>query len=77
MGRSTNYLVNQAQRDLLTARINEAQPIVNHLKSPTNFYRLEGPLLERHGIIAPGMKPPAVIDVAPVSQIQPQGKPTP
>jgi outer membrane protein len=54
VGRSTNLLVAQAQRDLLASRINEVQAVVNYLKALIDFYRREGSLLERRGIEAPG-----------------------
>ncbi len=54
VGRSTNLLVAQTQRDLLLNRINEVNTIVDYLKALTSFYRLEGSLLERRGIVAPG-----------------------
>ncbi|MFC1876835.1 TolC family protein [Thermodesulfobacteriota bacterium] len=57
VGRSTNLLVAQAQRDLLVNRINEVNSVVNYLKALTSFYRLEGSLLERRGIVAPGREP--------------------
>ena len=57
VGRSTNLLVAQAQRDLLLNRINEVNTIVDYLKALTSFYRLEGSLLERRGIEAPGREP--------------------
>ena len=57
VGRSTNLLVAQTQRDLLVNRINEVNTIVNYLKALTSFYRLEGSLLERRGIVAPGSNP--------------------
>ncbi len=57
VGRSTNLLVAQTQRDLLINRISEVNAIVNYLKALTNFYRLEGSLLERRGVAAPGREP--------------------
>ena len=57
VGRSTNLLVAQAQRDLLVNRIAEVNTVVNYLKALTRFYRMEGSLLERRGIAAPGRKP--------------------
>ena len=57
VGRSTNLLVAQTQRDLLLNRINEVSTIVSYLRALTNFYRLEGSLLERRGIAAPGREP--------------------
>ena len=54
VGLSTNFFVAQAQRDLLVSRISEVQAVVNYLKALISFYRLEGSLLERRGIAAPG-----------------------
>lgn len=53
VGRSTNLLVAQAQRDLLSSRLDEVRAVVNYLKALTNFYRLEGTLLEHRGIHVP------------------------
>jgi outer membrane protein len=57
VGNSTNFFVAQAQRDLLLNRINEVSAVVNYLKALTEFYRLEGTLLERRGIHLPGSEP--------------------
>jgi len=57
VGKSTTLLVAQAQRDLLQSRIKEIQTIANYLKSLVALYRLEGSLLERRGIAAPGGHP--------------------
>ena len=54
VGKSTTLLVAQAQRDLLASRIAETEAIANYLKSLVELYRLEGSLLERRGIQAPG-----------------------
>jgi len=54
VGKSTTLLVAQAQRDLLSSRISEIQAITNYLKALIELYRLEGSLLERRGILAPG-----------------------
>jgi outer membrane protein TolC len=54
VGRSTALLVAGIQRDFLVSRINEVQSVVNYLKALTSFYRLEGTLLVRRGIQAPG-----------------------
>ncbi len=62
VGRSTNFLVSQAQRDALQARINEVEAIVNYFKALIDFYRLEGTLLERRGIVAPGKEPVTLYD---------------
>jgi outer membrane protein len=57
VGNSTNFFVAQAQRDLLLNRINEVRAVVNYLNALTDFYRLEGTLLQRRGINAPGTEP--------------------
>ncbi len=57
VGKSTNFLVAQAQRDLLVSRIAEVEAVANYLISLINLYQSEGTLLERHGISAPGSKP--------------------
>ncbi len=57
VGKSTSFLVAQAQRDLLAAQIDEIQATVNCLKSLVELYRLDGSLLERRGISAPGHGP--------------------
>ena len=57
VGRSTNLFVAQVQRDLLVSRINEVRAVVNYLKAIVHFYRMEGSLLERRGISAPGLNP--------------------
>jgi len=54
VGRSTSFLVAQAQRDLLASRIGEVQAVVSYLRALTAFYRLEGTLLERRGLVTPG-----------------------
>ncbi|TSA52631.1 MAG: TolC family protein [Planctomycetaceae bacterium] len=57
VGKSTTLLVAQAQRDLLSSRISEIQAITNYLNALIELYRLEGSLLERRGIMAPGQEP--------------------
>ena len=57
VGRSTAFLVSQAQRDLLSSQIADVQAVVNYLKALVEIYRLEGTLLERRGISAPGGEP--------------------
>ncbi len=56
-GRSTSLLVSQAQQQLLSAQLSEVQAVTGHLKSLVELYRLEGSLLYRRGIEAPGGKP--------------------
>ena len=57
VGRSTSFLVAQAQRDLLVSKINEVQAVADYLKALIGLYRQEGSLLERRGISAPGSRP--------------------
>jgi outer membrane protein len=57
VGRSTSFLVAQAQRDLLVSRIAEVQALANYLKALVNLYQQDGSLLERRGIAAPGREP--------------------
>jgi outer membrane protein TolC len=57
VGKSTSFLVAQAQRDLLISRIAEVRALANYLKALIDLYRLDGSLLERRGISAPGRKP--------------------
>jgi outer membrane protein TolC len=57
VGRSTSFLVAQAQRDLLVSRIAEVRALANYLKALVELYRQDGSLLERRGISAPGREP--------------------
>ena len=57
VGRSTSLLVAQAQRDLVASQITEIQAIVNYLKATVRLFGLEGSLLQRRGIEAPGSQP--------------------
>lgn len=50
VGKSTNFLVLQAQRDFTESQLNQAQAMVAYLKSLINLYLMEGTLLERRGI---------------------------
>jgi len=59
VGKSTSFLVAQAQRDLLQAQIAEISSRVNLLKALVALYRLEGSLLERRGLAAPNPLPPS------------------
>jgi len=60
VGKSTSLLVAATQRDLLASQIAEIQAVVNYLKALVDLHRLEGSLLERRGISAPGRRPAAV-----------------
>lgn len=61
VGKSTSLLVAQAQRDLVASQIAEIQAFANYLKALVGLYRLEGSLLARRGISAPGTEP-VIID---------------
>jgi len=56
-GRGTSLDVSLAQRDLLSDRLSEVQAVTNHLKALVTLYRLEGSLLYRRGLDAPGGQP--------------------
>jgi len=53
VGRSTNLLVLQVQRDLIASQLAEARAIIDYLAALTNLYVMEGTLLERRGIEVP------------------------
>jgi outer membrane protein TolC len=57
VGKSTSFLVAQAQRDLLVSRIAEVQSLASYLQALSNLYRQDGSLLERRRIQAPGGQP--------------------
>jgi outer membrane protein len=50
VGKSTNYLVLQAQRDFTASQLDEARAMVGHLNALVDLYVSEGSLLERRGI---------------------------
>jgi outer membrane protein TolC len=54
VGKSTSFLVAQAQRDFLISRIAEVEALANYIKALVNLYQQDGSLLERRGIAAPG-----------------------
>lgn len=56
VGKSTSYLVAQAQRDLLVSRIAEVEAVANYLVALVNLYQNDGSLLERRGVSVPGRK---------------------
>ncbi|MCG3179103.1 MAG: hypothetical protein BIFFINMI_01434 [Phycisphaerae bacterium] len=57
VGKSTSFLVAQAQRDLLDSQIQEVRAVVSYLKALIELHLQEGALLERRGIEAPGADP--------------------
>jgi outer membrane protein TolC len=50
VGKSTSFLVAQAQRDLLASQIAEVEAVVAQINTLTALYHLESSLLERRGI---------------------------
>jgi outer membrane protein TolC len=60
VGKSTSFLVAQAQRDLLASRIAEVRALADYLQALIDLYRQDGSLLERRGISAPGREPVAL-----------------
>jgi len=60
VGKSTSLLVGQAQRDFVASQIAEIQAVANYLKALVALYRLEGSLLHRRGLAAPGGGPVTV-----------------
>lgn len=61
VGKSTSLLVGQAQRDLVASQIAEIQAAANYLKALVSLYRLEGSLLQRRGLAAPGSEPVTLV----------------
>jgi outer membrane protein TolC len=59
VGRSTTLSVAQTQRDLLQSRLLEMRAAVGYRNALAELYRLDGSLLERRGIAAPGAEPVA------------------
>lgn len=60
VGRSTSLLVAQAQRDLVAARLDEADAYIAYRQALIDLYRLDGTLLVRRLIEAPGREPPSL-----------------
>jgi len=56
-GKSTSLLVSQAQRDLLVSQVAEVAAQVGYRKALVHLYRVDGSLLERRGLNAPGRQP--------------------
>jgi len=54
VGKSTAFLVARAQRDLVSSRISETKALTDYLKALIDLYQLDGSLLDRRGIVAPG-----------------------
>ncbi len=58
IGKSTSLLVAEAERDLLASQIAYVQAVAGYRKALVELYRLEGTLLLRRGVAAPGSEPP-------------------
>jgi outer membrane protein TolC len=54
VGRSTALLVAQTQRDLLSSQISEVRALTQRMRTLVELFRLDGSLLRRRGISAPG-----------------------
>jgi outer membrane protein TolC len=69
VGRSTSLLVATAEQNLVSAQLAEVAAVVAESKAYTALYRLEGSLLERRGVLAPGREPvQAAIKAIPVGR---------
>ena len=55
VGKSTNLLVLQVQRDFTASRLDCIRAIVDYLAALVDFYSMEGTLLERRGIQVPSV----------------------
>lgn len=56
IGNSTTFIVAQAQRDLLESSIKEFEAILDYQKANVNLHYMDGSLLFRFGVKAPGEK---------------------
>jgi outer membrane protein TolC len=55
VGKSTNFLVLQAQRNFTAAKLDESGTMVGYLNALIDLYQMQGTLLERRGIETPGL----------------------
>jgi outer membrane protein TolC len=60
IGKSTYLLVGRAERDVVTAQLSEAAAAAAYRKALVVLYQMEGTLLERRAILAPGREPAEV-----------------
>jgi hypothetical protein len=51
------FRVSQAERDLVESQVDAVRAVADYIKSLTQFYLVEGSLLVRRGISAPGREP--------------------
>ncbi len=56
-GKSTMFRVSQTERDLVESQVDAVRAVADYIKSLTQFYLVEGSLLVRRGISAPGREP--------------------
>ncbi|PKO19360.1 hypothetical protein CVU37_03990 [candidate division BRC1 bacterium HGW-BRC1-1] len=64
VGRSTQLLVNQAQRDTINAALNQVSAEVAHMKAYIALYRVEGTTLQRAGISPIMITPESGVGIA-------------
>jgi outer membrane protein TolC len=57
IGRSTTLDVVRAHRDLLDSQDAVAEAKIDYLKAVVNLFRVDGSLLKRRGVEAPGIEP--------------------
>jgi len=60
IGQSTEFQVARAQRNLVESENDAAQAVIDYLRAFVNLYRLNGSLLERRGVAAPGREAAAL-----------------
>ncbi|HKQ63333.1 MAG TPA: TolC family protein [Candidatus Polarisedimenticolaceae bacterium] len=58
-GQASSFQLARAQRDLVRRQVQEAEAIAEYGQALVELYRLDGSLLERRGIDAPGAEPVA------------------
>ncbi len=54
VGRTTSFQVAQAQRDFTASQIAEVDAVAGYLKALVELFRVDGTLLDRRGLAAPG-----------------------
>jgi outer membrane protein TolC len=72
IGRASAFQVARAQRDLVRSRLAEAAALADAHKALVELYRLDGSLLVRRGILAPGQPTSTTSLIG-----SPSGSPTP
>jgi outer membrane protein TolC len=74
VGKSTSFLVAQAQRDLVVSQIAEVQAVTAYLNAFVELYRLDGSLLLLRGVSCPGAEPVKMTGEPSTSAPLPEGK---